>query len=346
MKFPREVWAGSHLENARQPRRLVVENKEEFVDFVEAHNGKMNVFTNFYDFDNFYNNRGLEDAVVYDRLFLDIDAHDDKLEEAYDICYCLQKWLVKENILHRLMFSGRGFYIFIFGERVSDLRCIRAFFNICKDVVGGSDRLDAHVINASRLRRVANTYNFKAKRFCINLTPTILERGLLYIMNLSKNPRNIPVITYGENLVSWPDVSPIEAAEVEIEYVDSIGKLPVLPCLKNSIMTENPSHRIRYLLVQWYNEMLSEMCITDNELNCTPREITGPALNNISDQIEEEIKKIASHEDVWIDYNENITRDNVEYIVRGRYMAPSCDTLIREGLCVGKCWRYPDAINR
>ena len=45
MYYPREVWAGSPFTNARQPKRFVVDDEGEFLDFVKIYNGKMNVYT-------------------------------------------------------------------------------------------------------------------------------------------------------------------------------------------------------------------------------------------------------------------------------------------------------------
>ena len=132
----------------------------------------------------------------------------------------------------------------------------------------------------------------------------------------------------------------MEAVEIEIDSVDSPGNLPILPCLKNAVMAENPNHRARVLLVQWYNEILSEMAVIEHGLSCTPREVNGNVLTAIKNEIEKEIETIASNEDTWIDYNATKTKGHVRFIVDGRYMSPSCDTLINEGLCVGKCWRY------
>ena len=53
MKFPREVWAGSHLRNAPQMKRVIVRNKTEFETWVNAFNGKMNCYTTVYDFEHF-----------------------------------------------------------------------------------------------------------------------------------------------------------------------------------------------------------------------------------------------------------------------------------------------------
>jgi hypothetical protein len=72
----------------------------------------------------------------------------------------------------------------------------------------------------------------------------------------------------------------------------------------------------------------------------SPRAIGGPALRTIKGSICKEISTIADNENVWIDYSEQETHKHVSFIVDKRYMAPSCNTLINEGLCVGKCWRY------
>tara|TARA_R110000751_G_scaffold4372_6_gene21436 strand:+ start:3887 stop:4918 length:1032 start_codon:yes stop_codon:yes gene_type:complete len=338
MKFPREVWAGSHLEGASQPKRIVVE-EDKFKTFVSSHNGKMNVYTSVYDFKEYVNNRGLEHTAILDRIFLDIDAHDGNLEEAFEVCIKLHKWLETKELMHTICFSGRGFYIFVLGEVCYSIRKIKAFFNVCHDIVNNSTCLDKSVINVSRLRRVVNTYNFKGKRFCIRLTSNDLEQGLEFILNEAKAPRKDSQF-WGSEKIKWPDIKAVSVSDVEINKIESIGKLPILPCLKEAIMIENPTHRTRYLLVQWYSEFLSEMVITENSLNCRPREITGGALDNIVSMIEEEIENISSYDNVWIDYDRFVTRDQVRYIVDNRYMAPSCDTLICEDYCIGKCWRY------
>jgi hypothetical protein len=82
------------------------------------------------------------------------------------------------------------------------------------------------------------------------------------------------------------------------------------------------------------------MAVLENGLSCSPREVNGNVLLAIKNEIEKEIETIASNEDTWIDYNALETRKHVDFIVRNRYMSPHCNTLIAEGLCVGKCWRY------
>ena len=341
--FPREMWAGSLRNNAREAGRIVVKNEKEYRDFIKMYNGKMNLFTSVYDYKHFTTNRGLEYSIILDRIFLDFDAHGD--EESMPLLYQdvlqMHTWLLERDYKHNISFSGRGFHIFVYGEVAKSFRQIKAFFNICHDAVNKSPFLDTVVINTSRLRRIQNTFHLKANRWCIPITHDDMLKGLPHIISLSeKGRRSVKRLYYGHKLVEWPDVKKMETADIEISSVESPGDLPILPCLKNAVMAENPNHRARVLLVQWYNEFLSEMVALKENLNCKPREVSGEVLDDVKSIIENEIKTIASNEDTWIDYDSEKTRGHVRFIVDGRYMAPHCNTLIEEGLCIGKCWRY------
>ncbi len=343
MHFPREMWAGSLRNRAREPSRIVVKNLTEYKDFISMYNGKMNVFTSVYDYEHFSNNRGLEYSIILDRIFLDFDAHgnEDELGDLYEHMLVLHRWLMKKDYKHTISFSGRGFHMFVHGNRARSLREIKAFFNICHDVIDKSPYLDTVVINTGRLRRVQNTYHLGAGRWCIPLTHKTVSSGIGNILKLSESgPVKEKPSVFASKLVSWPTVKRMESMEIEIHSVESPGDLPILPCLKNAIMVENPNHRARVLLVQWYNEFLSEYVIGKEDLNCSPRDLSGDSLNDIISIIGNEVKIIASNEDIWIDYNPNTTREQVSFIVNKRYMAPHCNTLIEEGICVGKCWRY------
>ena len=45
--------------------------------------------------------------------------------------------------------------------------------------------------------------------------------------------------------------------ERSVSVPSSVGKLPMLPCLYNAVMVENPSHIARAYLVSWYRDLLS-----------------------------------------------------------------------------------------
>lgn len=341
MYFPREMWAGSLRNSAREPPRVIVKSEEEYKDFIKMYNGKMNLFTSVYDYKHFTSNRGLEYSIIIDRIFLDFDAHGMPIEGLYQDVLRMHNWLLEKGYKHNIAFSGRGFHMFVYGEVTKSFRQVKAFFNICHDAINKSEYLDTVVINTSRLRRIQNSYHLGASRWCIPITTEDLTAGLPTILKLSEaGRRNIKPVFYGDKLIVWPEVKRMESAEIEIDNVESPGDLPILPCLKNAVMVENPNHRARVLLVQWYNEFLSELTVVKEGLTCKPRELSGGSLVDIKGIIENEISTIASNEDTWIDYNKYETQKHVSFIVDRRYMAPHCNTLIDEGLCIGKCWRY------
>ena len=71
MKFPREVWAGSHLTRKQQLKRQIVQNREEFATFLQRFNNKMNCYTSVYDYKRFGDTPAFTSSVILDRLLID-----------------------------------------------------------------------------------------------------------------------------------------------------------------------------------------------------------------------------------------------------------------------------------
>ena len=322
------MWAGSHLRNAPQMKRKIVKSKQEYLDWVNAYNGRMNCYTTVYDFEVFGENTKIDNSVILDRMFLDFDAHDEPLVNAYyDFVGVCTKYL-EENIKFRPYFSGQGFHIIVYGEVADDIRSIQRYYS---KLATDYDTLDRTGIQTNRLRRVPNTENMKVGRFCIPVNIES-EPSLDDILSLTDGIVAEDFV-YGSNLVRWPEVEPISMSSVEIDVPDSIGRLPILPCLHNAITVENPSHYARVYLTQWYRDLLS----------IGQREISLEAQNQIIAKIMEEFREIANVDGVWLDWDESKTRGHVEYIVSRGYNAPGCrSVLIPQGYCIGKCWRYND----
>ena len=55
LKFPRQVWAGSHIKNAKQMRRQVINGQSEFNTWINLFNGRCNCYTTIYNFRQFRN---------------------------------------------------------------------------------------------------------------------------------------------------------------------------------------------------------------------------------------------------------------------------------------------------
>ena len=65
---------------------------------------------------------------------------------------------------------------------------------------------------------------------------------------------NQPSKRYGSFLQTWKELKPIEASDIEVTAPKPPGELPILPCLYNAIMVENPGHYARVYLTQWYRD--------------------------------------------------------------------------------------------
>lgn len=320
-------------------KRKIVQTKNEYIEFVRVQNNKTNVYTTVYDFENFSGNAKIENSVVINRIFLDFDAHGEgALERAFsDTCTIMEH--VKENKWeHSLFFSGRGFHLFIEGEQTHSIRNIQVFFRRMKSLLGENSTLDDRVGQITRLRRVPNTVNLSSSDgngnsyYCIPLFYDDLQNGLPNILTLAKCHRTIPFRKEGSIKAVFPEAPPLEEIEGEVEVPDYDGTLPILPCLHNATMSENPAHISRAYLVSWYRDLLSGY----RDLN------TLEDKKKVLDLVIEELRvSFGEKEDVWLDWDERTTRQHAKFTVYGNYNTPSCAKLISDGYCIGKCWRYP-----
>jgi len=311
-------------------RRRVVKTKNEYINWFNQYNGKMNCYTTVYDFEDINDNTQIDSSVILDRMFLDFDAHDKPLELAHSDFVSVAKRLEEQDIMFRSYFSGKGFHIIAKGERVTDIRSIQQYYSeLAKDFT----TLDRTGIQITRLRRIPNSMNLSStygddkSYFCIPVNYKLEDLDLILETATTMTPIDIE---YGTNKIKFPLVKPIELSDIEVEMPKPIGKIPILPCLNNAIMVENPSHYARVYLIQWYRDLLS-----GRERNL-PLEQQTELINTVMS----ELKTIASQDEIWLDWDERITRKYVTGIVSKGYHAPSCKTLIPQGLCVGKCWRY------
>ena len=341
MKYPREVWAGSHIRNAPQMKRKIVRTRNEYADFINAQNNRTNVYTTVYDFEHFSEKAKVESSVIIDRIFLDFDAHEDNIDTAWRDVKQVMELIVNRNYLHTLFFSGRGFHLFLFGKPSETMRSVQVLFREIKEYliskVGKSNTLDERVGQTTRLRRIPNTVNMSSSNssgkpyYCIPLTVDDLSLDIEKILVLAETPRYIPFKKGGEIEVEFPQAPPMKALEGEIGVPKTVGKLPMLPCLHNAVMTENPSHMSRAYLVSWYRDLISGY----RDLS------SGQEKLKTLELIVEELERVFAESDsIWLDWDKNETRKHARFTVFNNYNTPHCDKLISDGYCVGKCWRY------
>ena len=326
-------------------KRKIVQKKSDYIEFVRSHNNRTNVYTTVYDFAKFAETAKVESSVILDRVFFDFDAHGEEgLQHAYADLKDTLDYI--GNTKHTTFFSGRGFHLFVFGEVTDEPRNLQFYFREVRDYLASNHyqnaplTLDERVGQTTRLRRVPNTVNLASDNglgipyYCIPIFKKDMDMGLEHILNLAMAPRLVPMEFSGNKLAVWPSAPPIDEVEGEIEPVVLEGSLPILPCLYNAIMVENPSHMARVYLVSWFRDLLTgRQDIKDIKQK-----------ESVLNTIVNEIEKIAtSSDEVWLDWDRNTTKKHAKFTVYGNYNSPNCKTkLIPEGYCAGKCWRYPD----
>ena len=328
------------MKNAPQMKRKVVRTKNEYREFVSSQNNRTNVYTTVYDFTEFSEKNKIDSSVVLDRIFLDFDAHgEDGLKEAFTDVVTIMDYIKSNDWERSLFFSGRGFHLFIEGEPTTSIRNIQVFFNEVKSQLRQNSTLDERVGQVTRLRRIPNTVNLSSRGengepfFCVPLFDKDLKKGLEWVLEIAKTPRNIPVRKEGSVKVVFPDAPPIEQVEGEVAVPHYDGKLPILPCLHNAVMSENPDHLSRAYLVSWYRDLLT---------GCT-KLVSNAEKDKVLDMIVDEIEDVfGNREEVWLDFDKATTKKHAKFTVYGNYKTPYCEKLIADGYCIGRCWRYPD----
>ena len=327
-------------------KRKKMTTKNEYFEFVKSHNNRTNVYTTVYDFEHFTETMPVEDSVIIDRIFLDFDAHEDNLDMAWRDVKVVMEMVIDNDYLHTLFFSGRGFHLFLFGKTTKNMRNVQTFFREVKQLldlkVGKNNSLDERVGQKTRLRRVPNTVNMSSSdgkgnaRYCIPLTINDLRLDIEEILTMALEPRLLPFKKRGKKEVVFPEAPPIAAMEGSVSVPSTVGNLPMLPCLYNAVMVENPTHLARAYLVSWYRDLLSGYTDLVNQEDKM----------QVHKLVVEELERVfADSDSVWLDWDKSETIKHSKFTVYNNYNTPHCDKLISDGFCVGKCWRYSSADN-
>jgi len=192
LRFPREIC---------NPKRTVVRNTRQFINFVNANSPTSSIYTNVYNFSKFrepYPFPIYETAII-DRIYFDLDKKivDNGYTyhvDAYENLIKIHNWCKERKILHFPRCTGSAYDIIIATEPNSFInnkkQCV---FNaqtwLCEEL---DIKMDKQVKgDIARIHRVDNTYNHKptAKRFCIPLDEKIINLGEKTIFELAKYQR-------------------------------------------------------------------------------------------------------------------------------------------------------------
>jgi len=284
------------------PHRIRVKTEKDALRYINLYNGKKNLYKSLY--------RVTNNGYLIDKIFFDFDG-----EKSHYATKKFTKFLHNDNIAFKVHFSGRGFHIFIpviIKEKITDYKLsIRELQKAILDTYNLLKYCDPHVIgDIARVVRIPNTFNLRANRYCIPLRYNdIIDLSYEEIRELAVKQRWIIDYAVKGKKLELKNVKKKEHKEYDNHVIIVEG---VEPCINRILEKRNPTHDERFLLVLHYKEL-------------------GENMN----QIVERFKKLN-----WSDWNERITRYQVQHIFEKGFVLPTHEWRKEKGICVGKCFVF------
>jgi len=305
-------------------------NQEDFKSYIERFNGKTDIYTSLYSFDDPYD----YDSVVIDRAWWDFD-----MNEEYDM------ETVKRDVASliarlegdvRLVATGRGFHVHqIFKRPVRGREWAFHLDRYEREKAEGLASLDG-VGYPEKLTRVSLTFNRKRGRWAVNMDARIFSVNPSMQVPVAPTPAMfdidpfIGVVDRAEcfDLVMWAANNPHEEVASGYETVmvgEHEGEVNLPTCLNRAIRVSNPPHHVRVALVQ---EMARQL-----RWYADPDELPHDEKMGIASTISQYISGLQ-----WSDYNEAVTNKYVRGMM-GYKNAPSPSWYRKHNLCTGQgCW--------
>ena len=353
LDFPREVLEISS--GGKHGGRYLVKNWEELERYWKGKNGSGNAYFTAYGYRRTQapkHHRAEYNTAIVRHFVMDFDCKDFRNRGA-EVEFSVMQQQVRrlhEHLLlndyhHFIWFSGGGYHIWVpFSEPFlpTDGLEVTRIKSAGRTLISNwHNELDLPcndptvAFDLAGMIRLPNSYN--SKRGCWSIPLSSEEVMTLShddLIELSQTPRS-GYIELGNTPLTLklpkkrnPFNSIKKKRNTDLPTI-SLNKMVMLPCLAQAALGEgNPIHRARYHLASFLADRLRWFfpaeTLTEEEKN----------------KHVEDIVQICS-EQGWVDYNENVTKTQVESIVFKGYSHATCNTLIQEGICIGKC-RYYD----
>lgn len=313
-RFPRQI---------ANPMRYLVESMEQFLNFINSNIDKTDLFTTVYGGFKI-NNKTLDfNSAFIDKVFLDLDS-----EKSWEETKTLHEHLMKEDLLHKIHFSGRGLHTFVICQ-IDELKNKKDAIYSYQDYITKKLNLtpDRQCFgDIARICRIPNTFNFKRKRFCIPLTEGDLKLSYDEVKEKAKR-QQFKAQVFGSKLLDLKKFDkPISRYNIQMEFpefesVDTGTDIEFPPCLKMIIA----KHKKAYVdgAGNWEDRRLIICWIRDN----------GRSLNDCVNIL----KSLLSPEE----FRHCMSEENHQprYLYRRRDLFfPNCSTIENKNMCpcVGK----------
>tara|TARA_R100000152_G_C6774359_1_gene202086 strand:+ start:758 stop:1852 length:1095 start_codon:yes stop_codon:yes gene_type:complete len=351
LDFPREVLEISA--NQKHGGRYLVRNWGELERYWKGKNGAGNAYFTAYGYRKTQppkHHRAEYNSAIVRSFVMDFDCKDFRNRGA-DVEFGfmqeqvrrLHQHLMDNDFLHYIYFTGGGYHIWVALSETflpTDGLEVTRIKSAGRDLMANWHReLDLPcndptvAFDLAGMIRIPNSYN--SKRGCW-VTPLTSEEVMTLseddVFELAQEPRGGYIELGNKPLtLKLPKRrNPFKTQKKKVGDLPTIvlNDMKILPCLAQAALGEgNPIHRARYHLASYLADRLRWFFPAD-----------GIPEKDKQEHVEQ-IVQICS-EQGWVDWNEDITRTQVESIVYKGYSHATCKTLMQEGLCTGKCRFY------
>ena len=334
-------------------RRILINNSSELRRVIELNNFRADCFATVYQ-----SRREVKDTII-DKLFYDFDTDTHGTIQDNPECYNniiqAHEILTKNNIVHRVHFSGRGFHCFVYTKPYSNkninidenseyiMYLIEHYNNKELAISAYCDEVKKRMLvtchnhfnsrgidldekvgkDLARMFRIPNTWNIDGQRYCIPLDEKMLYSGYDNIRELAKSPQKTFTIFGSElfDITSVDFVEPTyEKVKINITDIDNINGRFLLPCAQHVMNTEHPGH---YQKVAFIAELKKVYTLGQD---CDRQELITKIENFVWSNCK------------WIDLNSTvITRQQIEAVVDKIDYGYSCKSKKDLGICVENC---------
>jgi hypothetical protein len=238
-----------------KPQKRLVKSSKELIDYVKKYNHVSNCYKSVYAFREIVKGsyRWLPnyDSAIIDKIFIDFDG-----KNAFVNMKVLHKKLLEDSIHHNVIFSGKGYHIYVYTERDEKIENKREALRRCSMKLAPDQ--DTQVAgDISRISRMPYTWHMGARRYCIPITKYDIFKGEEYIKETALSAEGHPVCYYGEKLISLKKYDAPEIIDDEgIEYktVTDVpeGNLP--RCVETAMNAEKPGYWQRFIYFTYMRE--------------------------------------------------------------------------------------------
>jgi len=351
LDYPREVLELSS--NGDKGWRRIVKNADELESYWRGKNGSGNVYFTAYGYTETQapkHHRVDYNTPLIHHFVMDFDCKDFNnrgTEVSFDVPHNevkrLHQFLMSENILHYVWFSGGGFHVWIplsesltpkSGSEVSRIKSSgRELIKQWQNKIGVLNCNDPTVMfDTSGMIRIPNSYNAKRGVWSFPLTSEEIMNFTFDDFMTKGMESHTGYIQHGEIKLTMKIIENKFSQNFNLKSVElptvSLNDIHILPCLSQAAMGGgNPTHRARYHFASYLADRFR---------------MFFPAWRVPNEEKEKHILSIVSicEQQEWVDYSYAKTEEQVRSIVMTGYSHATCATLYNEGFCMGKCKYY------